>query len=380
MNGWSENMRDEIALTIKPLMSCNMRCRHCFNGDDLNISNILPVETACRFLEIARKDYDKIKVTFHGGEPTLASIDFYKTFYALEHEMHEHGATFYNFFTTNGYKLSEELAYLLISNNAMINVSFDGPYNHVLRTHTETVYRNIMMLQEKGARLRIFCTVCEESYRHLEEIYEWFRARELDFKILPIEPRGYAAENKQLIMNPEEFTSELVSVYRLWAKDIASRIKVYTFQEFANLKAGIQFTPYWFNYEIALNPDGKIYPFGRPHDVNFCLGTPEETDHITECFTRSEYLRMLAIIDTYRNSQADFCGQCPSSHICRGTSLCSSFVYGDNRESLKYSCRLSDNIFRKVLRANAEMLADIEAGNSRQYNTYILSHLAEHSA
>ena len=109
------------------------------------------------------KNYDNIKVTFHGGEPTLASMDFYAAFYALEREMIKHGATFYNFFTTNGYRLSEELADILISNGAMINVSFDGPYNYVLRDNTETVYRNIMMLQEKGARLRIFCTVCSRS-------------------------------------------------------------------------------------------------------------------------------------------------------------------------------------------------------------------------
>ena len=36
-------MVHEIALTIKPTMKCNMKCRHCFNGDSLNGSEMLPV-------------------------------------------------------------------------------------------------------------------------------------------------------------------------------------------------------------------------------------------------------------------------------------------------------------------------------------------------
>lgn len=368
-------MKYDISMTIKPIMLCNMRCKHCFNGDDLNIINVLPVETACRFLEVASRDYKRIKITFHGGEPTLAGVDFYRKFYTLEQKFaQEKGITFFNFFTTNGYALNEELAGILIENNAMINVSFDGPYNHILRQNSEVVYRNIMMLQKKGARMRIFCTICEKSFRHLQEIYEWFRDRELNFKILPIEPRGYAAINSGLIMKPEKFVKELVKVYKYWAKDKSSNITVYMFNYLADLKPGIHFKPLWFKYDIALNPDGKLYPFGRPNDVHFCLGTPEEIQHISDCFSNSEYARIVSIIEALC-SRDEFCKTCPSFHICGSTSLCTAYVYSSSIDSLKYSCSLSDNIFRAVIEANDSMKKDIAAGNSYEYNSYVLSNL-----
>ena len=37
-------MIHEIALTIKPTMKCNMRCKHCFNGNDLNKSDIIKLQ------------------------------------------------------------------------------------------------------------------------------------------------------------------------------------------------------------------------------------------------------------------------------------------------------------------------------------------------
>ena len=363
---------DDIALTIRPVMSCNMRCKHCFNGNGLNFSQRLSIESACSFLKLAAEDFTRIKVTIHGGEPTLMGSGFYARFFECEDELtRTRGVTFNNIFTTNGYELTSGLADLLMKHDTLITVSYDGPYNHVLREHGGEVYRNIMMLKERNARLRIFCTICEHTYTHLKEIYDWFNGKELDFKILPIEPRGFARENSELIMKPGEFVPELMKLYRYWLTDRASRIKFYTFQEFANLRRNMQFKDYWFNYHIALNSDGKIYPFGRTNDVKFCLGRPEDYGHITDCWKHPEYTRLISMIDVYRKERADFCRTCRSWHICRGTSICSSYVYNDEYGHLRYTCDLSDEIFRSVLEVNDEVIRDFEAGNAESYNGYV---------
>ncbi len=73
-------MKNEIALTIKPTLACNMKCLHCFNGDVLLKPEIIDIQIVLDLLEKACKDYKVVKVTFHGGEPTLAGIDFYNIF------------------------------------------------------------------------------------------------------------------------------------------------------------------------------------------------------------------------------------------------------------------------------------------------------------
>ena len=53
-------MVHEIALTIKPTMKCNMKCRHCFNGDSLNGSEMLGIKNACQFIEAACREYSDV--------------------------------------------------------------------------------------------------------------------------------------------------------------------------------------------------------------------------------------------------------------------------------------------------------------------------------
>lgn len=362
-------MVHEIALTIKPTLSCNMRCRHCFNGDDLNVSNFIDIKSVYSFLETAAKEYKDVKVTFHGGEPSLAGFDFYDKVFAYEHYLTEkYGAIFSNNFTTNSLTLEDKLIDLLIANDVLINVSFDGPFNHILRQNGEVVYTNICKMQEKKARMRIFCTISSQSYPYLLDIYKWFNERQLDFKVLPIEPRGYASEDKSLIMEKDSFVKELVEVYKYWIKDQDCKVRFYTFEEFASLRRNTQFKPFWFNREIALNPDGKIYPFGRPNDVKFCLGTSIGIDSLEDCFKSDEYTRMLSILDEYRKG---FCKECESSHICNGVAVCMSYMYVDKDELLKYSCELSNKIFCNILNVNDEIISDFEKGKINNYNDVI---------
>lgn len=367
-------MIHEIALTIKPTMRCNMHCKHCFNGDYLNNGGLVDINEVYRFLEVAAKQYKDVKVTFHGGEPTLAGYDFYDSVFSYQHRLTEkYGSIFSNLFTTNGLLLDDKLSDLLIGNNTLINISFDGPFNSILREQTEKVYNTICMLQQKNARMRIFCTVCNPTYINLVDTYKWFRDKKLNFKILPIEPRGFANENKDFLMNPVEFVDKLSETYRMWLKDTSSEIRVYTFEEFSRLRCNTQFKEYWFNREIALNPDGRIYPFGRPNDIHYCLGTPSKIDSLDECFSSDEYLRLRSDIEEY---WSEFCGSCESKHICRGVLMCMSYVYGNEKNSLIASCNMSTHIFKAILEINDQVINDFKNGNGYLYNSYVQKQFA----
>ena len=362
-------MIHEIALTIKPTMNCNMRCRHCFNGDDLNSSGLLNVEKVYWFIESACREFQDVKITFHGGEPTLAGIDYYKKIFDFQEMMKkQYNVVFSNNFTTNGVLLNDELIDLLISHNTLINISFDGPYNDLLRGYSELVYQRICSVKEKGGHVRAFCTVSRGSYEHLLDIYKWFNDKIIDFKILPIEPRGYAAIDRDLLMDTDDFIRVLNDTYRYWTTDQRCHIRVYTFEEFAALRCDTQFKPFWFRREIALNPDGKIYPFGRPNDIQFCLGEPSSDLRLTDCFSDAEYDRMLHILNDYRK---EFCKDCDSTHVCNGICLCMSFMYVKDLESLRYSCKQSNEIFRSILLVNDEIMQNINEGRIGKYNNIV---------
>lgn len=359
-------MTREMSVTIKPTLSCNMRCKHCFNGEMVNKPEIVSTDTVNRFLTLVAEKYNDIAITFHGGEPTLAGYDFYKT--VLEHIAFcekEYGCEFHINITTNGLMLSDELIDLLIANNVRANVSFDGPCNDILRQNTEAVYANLLKLQEKGADLRVYCTITSKSLSRLFETYEWFRNHRIDFKFIPIQPQGNAKQNNYLVSDPDELVKYLVELYSHWLKDTEAPVKCFTFSEFVELSYESAFKDHWFNRKLALNPDGKIYPFGRPNDVNFCLGAPEEIEDIDQCFDSPNYEKLIATLNKYRS---EFCGDCSSKSVCNGITICSSFVYGDDYDMLKYGCTLSDKIFAAVISQNKKVLDDFRNGKGNCYN------------
>ena len=357
---------NEISVTIKPTMACNMRCKHCFNGEKFCDTKVLEISSACKFLELLAKDYGRIRLTFHGGEPTLAGIEFYNKIFEFQHMLtKKYGSKFYNNITTNGVALTEKLIDLLIKNDVLFNISFDGPHNDILREKTELVYNKICELQKKGAKLRLYCIETSKSFESLDLTYEWFKKHNINFKMIPVQPQGNAKQNDDLIMNPENFVSELMKLYKKWLYDKECNIKFYTFEEFLELEPNSRFKPHWFYRKLALNPDGKIYPFGRPNDVNFCLGDPNLLTSINECFETEKYKELISILDDYRSS---FCKDCKSSYICNGITICSSFVYGDDHDMLKYGCKIADLIFRGVLDINKEVEKDFKNKDFEKYS------------
>lgn len=359
----------EIAITVKPTLSCNMRCKHCFNGEMLNSSTVINIDKVKLLFERASEEYEIIKITFHGGEPTLAGIEFYKILFDYQHLLSQkHHVRFRNLFTTNGLLLNEEFIDLLIENDVLINVSFDGPYNNILRQNGEKVLDNIKMIQKKCGRIRCYCTLSKESYNHLQEIYDWFVINKLDFKTLPIEKVGYAKENEKLIMNPNDLAKKFSDVYKHWIHDKTCNIRYYTFEEFSSLRRDMQFKGYWFNRKIALNPDGKIYPFGRPNDVNYSIGSPEQIDKIEDCFTAPQYLKLRSILKDFYETK---CQNCFSLGVCNGVVICMSYMYEDDEDILSYSCNQANIIFQSILEINDMIISDFKSGIVDQYSDYI---------
>lgn len=363
----------EIAITIKPTLACNMHCKHCFNGANMNNEQCLDIETALKLVDIASAEYETVKVTFHGGELSMMGYDFYSEFYASQQEIRkERGTIFSNYFTTNGLLLNKSFVQLLKANNVMINISFDGPFNDVLRYNTDEVYQNILLVKSLGARMRVFCTLTSESIRHLIDIYEWFNSRLIDFKIAPLEPWGYATEHLELLIRPDEYISKIMDAYKYWAQDKKCKIRFNTFEEFINLKRTQQFKPFWFNREIALNPDGCLYPFGRPNDANYCLGTPYSIRCLSSAFASAQYNTLLENLSKSRQKR---CVHCPSVNVCNGVIENMTYMYVSDENLVDERCKIANELFQNAIAINESIRTDLERGAGEQYNPIVRKYL-----
>lgn len=363
-----------IALTIKPTNACNFQCKHCFNGEHLKEKDFLPIETVFKALELISKKYNDIKITFHGGEPTLVGIDFYKNIFSYEKMLKKkYDVNFWHLFQTNGYLLNSEFIDLLISEGVFISISFDGPHNNDLRSKSDIILKRINEIKEKNGKLRIFCVETAKSIEYLFDTYNWFKENKLNYKILPIQPRGFAENKKEFILNPKIYINNLLKVYTFWLKDKGNSTNMYTFQEFLKLKKDSKFKEKWFDKKLSLNSDGNFYPFGRPYDINFNLGNPYNLNNIDECFLNKNYIELKDILN---NKIKEKCQKCNVFQTCNGNCLCSSFVYGNDENMLDYSCELARLTFENVIKINEKVKRDILKNGNQLYNDKVVKEFA----
>ena len=120
-------------LMIKPAGSlCNLDCQYCYYLDKADIYNGLQPKMTEDTLELLTKQYieanDVPEVTFnwHGGEPLVMGIDFYRK--AVEFQQkYAAGKIVHNTLQTNGTLITLQWAEFFKQHNFLIGISIDGP-------------------------------------------------------------------------------------------------------------------------------------------------------------------------------------------------------------------------------------------------------------
>ncbi|MDL2293908.1 radical SAM protein, partial [Ruminococcaceae bacterium OttesenSCG-928-D13] len=123
-----------LSVMLKPASSlCNLRCRYCFYADVSSMRGvpnygIMSDDTAREVIgNIYRdlEDGDEITLAFQGGEPTLAGLDFFKSFVA-EAERQPVRARVNWALQTNGVLLDRDWCAFLREKRFLVGLSLDG--------------------------------------------------------------------------------------------------------------------------------------------------------------------------------------------------------------------------------------------------------------
>lgn len=170
------------------------------------------------------------------------------------------------------------------------------------------------------------------------------------------------------MISTKELADAFIDIYKRWIYDKDFKVKYYTLMEFAKFDRETQFKPFWFNKNLAPNPNGIIYPFGRPNDVIYELGNPFNIDNIDDCFNSENYLKMLSTINGYFESR---CNTCKSKGVCNGVSIAMSYMY-NNDDYLYRCCEQANILFQSILKINDSIKNDIRNKKIEKYNSFIL--------
>ena len=191
-------MNDNIATPFaKPLYvmlkpagaHCNLACKYCYYLEKNNLYQNTPRHLMSdEMLEQFTREYieaqtmPQVLFTWHGGEPLMRSIDFYKKALALQ-KKYANGKQIDNVIQTNGTLLTDEWCEFFAKNHWLVGISIDGPqkyHDHYRVTPAgkpswEKVMQGIQLLKKHRVEWNAMAVVNAYNAEHPLEFYHFFR-------------------------------------------------------------------------------------------------------------------------------------------------------------------------------------------------------------
>lgn len=354
---------NRISITVKPTNDCNMRCKHCYHAEEGFDNTIMKPDYAKKMFAIAAKDYSEIFVVFHGGEPTLWGIENFKD--VLEYQKKiaaEKNVIFKNSIQTNGVLIDNEWIELFKKYNFSVGISFDGPHNDDLRSNTEIVYNNMRRLKENGINFGTLCVENGLSIEHIEDTYNWFKNEGFNFKILAMFMAGNALEHKELELNIIKYVDCLCAMYRKWLFDTECNISMRTFEDLLKISDKlycIQYGGSCIHNRICINPNGDIYPCGRPYTSDFILGNISSLESFSQAFYTTAY-KNLVKISVERQKQCK--ETCKFFGVCKGGCVSSAILEVSFEKINNTTCVRAKRLLSKITEINREIYKFYDSG------------------
>ena len=330
-----ERQEAPLAVMAKPVGSrCNMHCAYCYYLDKGKYSeNRKQTRMSYDLLErlirqtIAASPGPVVSFTWHGGEPTLAGMEFYKKALELERKYLPKGWEAWNNLQTNGLLLNEGWCRFLKENRFDVGLSIDGSAgvhdaNRRLvngeGTHAR-VSAAIRRLREAGVEPDLLCTVNAVSQERPLEVYRALRETGCGWvQFIPVVVRGADGDAAAGSVTPEGYGRFLTAVFDEWVRHDLGVLDVQLFAEMARIMAGGQASLCWMSpdcgHVLIAEEDGAVYSCDHFVDPEHRLGTLYEGSLAR--LAEGDFQR--AFGSAKRDALTHECRACPWLRFCNG--------------------------------------------------------------
>ena len=249
-----------LYVMLKPAGAhCNLACKYCYyleknNLYDKSHRHIMSDEMLEQFTReyIEAQIMPQVLFTWHGGEPLMRSIDFYKKALALQ-KKYARGRCIDNVIQTNGTMLTDEWCEFFAQNNWLVGISIDGPqeyHDHYRLTSTgnpswQKVMHGIELLKKHHVEWNAMAVVNAYNADHPLEFYHFFKDNGCQYlQFTPIVERltkhqdgrtlASLADDKEIPLadfsvTPEQWGNFLCAIFDEWVRNDVGKMFVEIF-------------------------------------------------------------------------------------------------------------------------------------------------------
>lgn len=371
-------MNDNIAnpfakplyVMLKPASAhCNLACKYCYY---LEKNKLYP--TAQRhlmsdeMLEQFTREYieaqtmSQVLFTWHGGEPLLRSIDFYRKALSLQ-QKYAGGRRIDNVIQTNGTLLTDEWCEFFAQNHWLVGISIDGPqpdHDHYRLTAAgkpswKKVMQGIKLLKKHGVEWNAMAVVNAYNVNHPLEFYRFFKENGCQFlQFTPIVERLTRHEDGRTLasladkneiplseasVTPEQWGYFLCAIFDEWVRKDVGKIFVEIFDctlaNWMGVSPGICAYSKECGHAGVMEHNGDVYSCDHFVFPEYKLGNIRDHSLIDMLYgeQQQEFSRLK------HSSLPRQCKECDMEFACHGECPKNRFMkdkYGDS--GLNYLC------------------------------------------
>ena len=371
-------MNDNIAnpfakplyVMLKPAGAhCNLACKYCYY---LEKNKLYP--TAQRhlmsdeMLEQFTREYieaqtmNQVLFTWHGGEPLLRSIDFYRKALSLQ-QKYAGGRHIDNVIQTNGTLLTDEWCEFFAQNHWLVGISIDGlqpDHDHYRLTAAgkpswKKVMQGIKLLKKHGVEWNAMAVVNAYNANHPLEFYRFFKENGCQFlQFTPIVERLTRHEDGRTLasladkdeislseasVTPEQWGYFLCAIFDEWVRKDVGKIFVEIFDctlaNWMGISPGICAYSKECGHAGVMEHNGDVYSCDHFVFPEYKLGNIRDHSLIDMLYgeQQQEFSRLK------HSSLPRQCKECDMEFACHGECPKNRFMkdkYGDS--GLNYLC------------------------------------------
>lgn len=371
-------MNDNIAnpfakplyVMLKPVGAhCNLACKYCYY---LEKNKLYP--TAQRhlmsdeMLEQFTREYieaqtmNQVLFTWHGGEPLLRSIDFYRKALSLQ-QKYAGSRRIDNVIQTNGTLLTDEWCEFFAQNHWLVGISIDGPqpdHDHYRLTAAgkpswKKVMQGIKLLKKHGVEWNAMAVVNAYNANHPMEFYRFFKENGCQFlQFTPIVERLTRHEDGRTLASladkdeislseasvaPEQWGYFLCAIFDEWVRKDVGKIFVEIFDctlaNWMGISPGICAYSKECGHAGVMEHNGDVYSCDHFVFPEYKLGNIRDHSLIDMLYgeQQQEFSRLK------HSSLPRQCKECDMEFACHGECPKNRFMkdkYGDS--GLNYLC------------------------------------------
>lgn len=325
-------MNYSVDWVVKASKLCNLRCRYCYEWDELADPERMSLALWGKVLVASREHLEQARswnfhggvvqadIIWHGGEPLLLPDSYFAAVLELQREVFPESwltsGRIRNTMQTNLYKAPMGKLERLKKAGFSLGVSWDGIAGARRtaggRATEDRVMENIGVAQRTGFDPGVITVVAGHTAPRLIEIYETLRGCVREWKLLPLFNGPDSRPMDGWGMSADEIVSALSDLFDYWL-DTGCALPVDPldryFSAVLNTRLGLKVRPYdrraFGDNVLIVNIDGTVRTPGAPQ------GSPPIADlNRGSAGTLSGSRAYAASLDADDEARALICGRC----------------------------------------------------------------------